>query len=193
MPASRILLVALAGEGTLALLALAWAWTRGLALGWGDAGHGVTVGLGTAAGLAVANYALLRLGPDRWPVSSVRRVYRTLLRPLFARVDLPTILGVSIAAGVGEELFFRGAVQGEFGLIVASAAFGAAHVGSVRYAGFGLWAGLIGALLGWLAEATGGLLAPIVAHAVYDALALAYVRWAPEPGTPGAVVPQEEI
>ncbi len=38
----------------------------------------------------------------------------------------------------------------------------------------------MGAALGWLDEASGGLVAPIGGHAVYyDALALAYVRWAP--------------
>ena len=35
----------------------------------------------------------------------------------------------------------------------------------------------MGAALGWLAAATGGLLAPIVAHALYDAAALVHIRW----------------
>ncbi len=43
----------------------------------------------------------------------------------------------------------------------------------------GVWAACIGGLFGWLMVETGGLLAPIVAHAVYDALALAYVRYGP--------------
>ena len=34
-------------------------------------------------------------------------------------------------------------------------------------------------VLGWLASATGGLLAPTVTHLTYDALALAFIRWMP--------------
>jgi membrane protease YdiL (CAAX protease family) len=57
--------------------------------------------------------------------------------------------------------------------------FGLVHVGGKHFIGYGAWAACIGALFGWLMVATGGLLAPIVAHAVYDALALAYVRYGP--------------
>jgi len=47
----------------------------------------------------------------------------------------------------------------------------------------GAWAGATGFVLGELALATGGLIAPIAAHALYDALALAYIRWGPLPPT----------
>ena len=40
--------------------------------------------------------------------------------------------------------------------------------------------GVMGFGLGGLAQAAGGLLAPIVAHTVYDAVAISYIRWAPE-------------
>ncbi len=183
MPVSRIVAIAVAGEAALGLAALAWTSMRGLSLALGPWSVGATAGIATAMLLAVLNYALLRLAPDVWPVTSVRELYRAVLRPLFASVDLPAILVISLAAGVGEELFFRGAVQQEFGLAVASIVFGAAHVGGRRYGGFGVWAGLIGALLGWLCRASGGLMGPIVAHAVYDAMALSYVRWAPDRGS----------
>jgi membrane protease YdiL (CAAX protease family) len=41
---------------------------------------------------------------------------------------------------------------------------------------FGVWASAMGLLLGGLAQATGGLTAPMVAHGVYDMLALAFLR-----------------
>jgi membrane protease YdiL (CAAX protease family) len=41
---------------------------------------------------------------------------------------------------------------------------------------FGVWASAMGLALGGLAHVTGGLTAPIVAHGVYDILALAYIR-----------------
>jgi len=43
---------------------------------------------------------------------------------------------------------------------------------------FGCWVALMGALLGWLAILTGGLLAPIVCHALYDVMSIAYTRFA---------------
>ena len=65
------------------------------------------------------------------------------------------------------------------GLPAASVIFGAVHIGGRNFVAYGVWAACIGALFGWLMVMTGGLLAPIVAHAVYDALALAFVRYRP--------------
>ena len=42
-------------------------------------------------------------------------------------------------------------------------------------------AGLVGVYLGWLQMVSGHLLAPIVAHATYDFVALMYLlKWAPK-------------
>jgi membrane protease YdiL (CAAX protease family) len=41
---------------------------------------------------------------------------------------------------------------------------------------FGVWATAMGMVMGTLAIVTGGLIAPIVAHGVYDMLALEYIR-----------------
>ena len=175
--ASRLLVVALAGEGLLTGVALAWIRLRGLGVEAGDPVTGLGLGLGAAVLLALVNYALLRLAPPIQPVRAIRRVYRETLRPLFATVRPLEVAGVSLAAGVGEELLFRGAVQAEFGLVVASALFGLAHVGGRSSVVFGLWVAVMGFGLGGLAHAAGGLLAPIVAHAAYDAVAISYIRW----------------
>ena len=68
-------------------------------------------------------------------------------------------------------------LQPEIGLIPASLVFGALHMGGRGTLAFGCWVAIMGAALGWLGAATGGLLAPIVAHALYDAAALVYIRW----------------
>ena len=82
------------------------------------------------------------------------------------------------AAGIGEELLFRGFLQswlaGVFGtvwpaLLVATVAFGAVHwVSAVYFA----YATLLGAVLGLIFWMTGDLLAPVLCHAVYDVVAL---------------------
>ena len=100
--------------------------------------------------------------------------------PLFDRIRLWQIVVISLIAGAGEELLFRGVLQPVVGLAASSLIFGAVHVGGRGFVGYGVWAALIGMFLGWLATATGGLLSPIVAHAVYDALALAFIRFAPQ-------------
>ena len=62
------------------------------------------------------------------------------------------------------------------GLVVASIVFGFAHVGNRSMIAFGVWATGMGLLLGGVALTTGGLIAPMVAHGVYDILALEYIR-----------------
>jgi hypothetical protein len=92
------------------------------------------------------------------------------------------VLVLAAAAGLGEELFFRGFLQpaltgpfGEVGALVAAAAvFGAVHWITPFYA---LYAGVLGLYLGGLFLATGGIIAPVVCHAAYDAVALGvYLR-----------------
>jgi membrane protease YdiL (CAAX protease family) len=181
---ARILLFAFLGEGALMLIGLVWVLWRDLPFAWSDASRAsltaaIAIGLLTAAGLAAIQFALLRLVPERGPVRALRRLYRELLFPLFRASTPIEILVISALAGIGEEVLFRGAMQPEWGLIVTSLVFGLFHVGGRLTVALGIWAACTGALLGWLAIATGGLLAPIVAHIAYDALALSYLRWGP--------------
>ena len=177
MSVSRLLVVALAGEGLLTGVALVWIRLRGLGVEAGDPVAGLGFGLGAAVLLALVNYSVLRSAPAIQPVRAIRRLYRELLRPLFVTVRPLEIVGISLAAGVGEELLFRGAVQAEFGVVVASVLFGLAHIGSRSSVVFGLWVAVMGFGLGGLAHVAGGLLAPIVAHAAYDAMAISFIRW----------------
>lgn len=177
-PASRRLLaLAIAGEGVLALAGWVWAWLAGYPLRSGPVGFGVLAGVSSALGIAVVQYWLLRFAPDLGPIRALRRLYRETLVPLFASVGLFEIVVISLLAGVGEEVLFRGAWQAAFGPVMASLAFGLCHIGSRGTIVLGAWAAAVGGFLAWLAIATGGLLAPIVAHALYDALALSYIRW----------------
>jgi uncharacterized protein len=181
---ARILLFAFLGEGALMLAGLVWVLWRDLPFAWSDAPRvsltaATVIGLLTAAGLAAIQFILLRLVPERGPVRALRRLYRELLFPLFRASTPIEILAISALAGIGEEVLFRGAMQPEWGLIVTSLVFGLFHIGGRLTMALGIWAACTGALLGWLAIATGGLLAPIVAHMAYDALALSYLRWGP--------------
>lgn len=172
----RVLALALFTQGL--LIGTAWVTSRLLDLPprWGDPRRDIAIGSAGAVALALANYLLLLHGPRNWAVGGVRAVYHEVLIPLFSRFGIPSIIIVGTAAGIGEEWLFRGVLQPMAGLAAASVLFGLAHVGNRSMLAFGVWATGMGFLLGALAEATGGLIAPMVAHGVYDMLALAYIR-----------------
>lgn len=100
------------------------------------------------------------------------------LLPLFAGCSWGQLALVAAAAGIGEEALFRGVLlavaSAPFGVPLAVAAtsvvFGLVHLVTPTYA---VLAGLVGAYLGWLAVATGGVWAPAVTHGLYDFVALA--------------------
>ena len=85
------------------------------------------------------------------------------------------VVVLALASGLGEEAFFRGALQPRVGLVIASLLFGLAHLVPRRelapWAGF---AALAGVLLGALFDYTGNLLAPALAHVLINGLNL---RW----------------
>jgi membrane protease YdiL (CAAX protease family) len=179
MDPRRLLPVIALGEGLLLVVAVAWAWLAGIPLPLGAPLAGTLAGTGAALLLGAINLGLLQARGNRWPGGALRHVCRVIVRPLFEHVRVWHIVVISALAGAAEELLFRGVLQPLAGLPAASVMFGAVHVGGRSLLGYGLWAACIGAVFGVLMVMTGGLLAPIVAHAVYDALALAYVRYGP--------------
>jgi membrane protease YdiL (CAAX protease family) len=122
---------------------------------------------------------VLRHAPEVWVVRALRRTYRDVLRPIFGSIGVIDLLVISAAAGLGEELLFRAGLQPVLGLVATSVVFGVVHVFSLDSISIGLWALVAGLAFGWLMNVTGGLTAPVLAHATYDALALAYIRWGP--------------
>ncbi len=135
----------------------------------------------------------LGLTYPRGPWRGLVRVLMDFVVPLFARCRVWQLALISILAGLGEEIVFRGLLQdgltqwlphswalgGRPGLwlavALASTVFGLLHWISPFYA---LLAGLIGAYLGWWRIQSGNLLGPIIAHALYDFAALLYLtRW----------------
>ena len=132
-----------------------------------------SVALSTLLGAltAVATVSMGLLAYRLLPV--LREIAEELAPRLVEGADRDNLVLVSVFSGVGEETFFRGAVQQEFGLVVASLVFGLVHVGpDRRYLVWTAWAVLVGFLYGALYEVTGGLLAPILAHSAHNAATL---------------------
>jgi membrane protease YdiL (CAAX protease family) len=124
---------------------------------------------------------------DLWPVGPLRRLKQfgeDVLRPLLAPCTVADLLGISVLAGLGEEMLFRGVLQGYFaqragpwvGLALASVLFGLLHFITLTYA---ILAALMGVYLGLVWEWTGNLLPPVLMHALYDFLVLLYLLRGP--------------
>ena len=160
------------------LLAAAWAWRTGWAgepLLYADAeaaARGVAwladLGWGLAGGAAVIGVSWLATSRSRWGERLARALAELVGRPSVGQIAL-----LALASGVGEEAFFRGALQPRVGLVGASLFFALAHFVPRRemlpWSGFSLVAGLaLGALFEW----SGNLVAPIAAHALVNGVNL---------------------
>src|SRR5262249_44805972 len=107
------------------------------------------------------------------PLARLNTVVDQFLTPLFSDCSVAQLALISIVAGIGEELMFRGVIQPVLiswlnviaGVIIASIIFGLLHAVTTTYA---VLATIVGAYFGWLTLATGHLLAPMIAHSLYD-------------------------
>ncbi len=107
--------------------------------------------------------------------SRMGRVLAQRLAEILGPLSGAQVVVLALASGLGEEAFFRGALQPRVGLVLASLLFGLAHLVPRRdllpWAGF---AALAGVLLGGLFDYTGNLLAPAIAHVLVNGVNL---RW----------------
>ena len=165
----RFVLFAAFFYGLLTASAVLWASLRGFDLRLAGDSLALSVALGAVTAVVTVSLGLLayRLLP------ALRQIAGELAPRLVDGADFGSLILVSVFSGVGEETFFRGAVQQEFGIVVASLLFGLVHVGpDRRYLLWTLWAVLAGFLFGGLYDLTGGLLAPILAHTAHNAATL---------------------
>ena len=177
-----MLLIAVGFEGALVLLG----W--GLGEVFGTPAFGSLRLTGAALGYGVLACVPMLLGlawvaRSRWtPLARFRHTMDKDVAPLFAHCTTLDLALISALAGLGEEVLFRGfmqtALDGVMGLwpalVITSIVFGLAHFVTVTYA---VYATLIGVYLGALLILSDNLLVPILAHAVYDFVALIYLSY----------------
>jgi len=187
-PPRNITLTALLVEMSLAIVALVIGWALGrmhllgLDLNLDSVGHNVkAVAIGIAATIPMFALLVLVRTTQLKALREFNQVVDKMVNLLFGATSIWNLALISAAAGLGEELLFRGVLQltisewfdgsvgVAFGLMVASVLFGACHWLSFTYAAF---ATIIGAYFGLLLIFTDNLLVPIVAHALYDFVAL---------------------
>lgn len=98
-----------------------------------------------------------------------RRFFTNLIRPL--KLSMMEIVFISLCAGVGEEILFRGAIQPYLGVWVTAVIFVAIHgylnPGNWRLAIFGVFMTVVIAGIGYMARHL-GLISAIIAHTAID-------------------------
>lgn len=187
----KITAIAVAFEGGLGLVALLLGWllsvwpVPGVELDeivWRDQWRPLLWGL-VATGPMLIGFWFIDRFP--WgPLGNLKRDVERQVVPLFRGCSLLDLAWIAAAAGIGEELLFRGLLQhalaqwlvppwGDWiALLAASCVFGCFHPLSTTYV---VLAALIGLYLGLLLMFSGSLLAPVLAHGLYDFIALVYL------------------
>ncbi len=177
----RIVWLAAAFEGGLALLALGLGWLPGVQaplpkIHW--IARDATWGVVACLPLLVVFFICVR-----WPVGPLVRIKQLseeFIREWFASCSVLQLGLISLLAGIGEEMLFRGVIQDTLsawinplaGIVLASLLFGLMHPITPFYV---VLAALMGAFLGWIFIVTDNLLPAIITHGLYDFLALTYL------------------
>ena len=133
--------------------------------------------LGGAATLPMLFLFVVFLRIETPAVAELRGLLDQFVVTVFGSAGPLEIAAVAAAAGIGEEVLFRGFLQAAFesglgawgALTAASVVFGLAHAVSLAYF---TMATVFGAWLGWIWMLSGNLFVPITAHALYDLVAL---------------------
>ena len=175
-PRHHLVRVELGASAILLGLAAVWSALRGLDLVAAVAPTMQALVVGTASGLALA--ATLPLVTAPWAkrmlvLRGLRRAWDWLESGLGPSLGLREVIVLALCSAVSEEVFFRGVLQREVGIVAASMVFGLLHPLGTAYV---LWAGTVGAGFGLLFVATGSLVAPAAAHGIYNLVALMYLR-----------------
>jgi CAAX protease family protein len=120
-----MLLMALVGVGWLSRLALRGALDRtGIVTpSWAQIGIGLGIGLAMVPAILLLERLAGQVGLGANP--DVERLTEQMLGPMLA--SLPGVLTLGLAAALGEESVFRGALQPRFGLILTAALFALLH------------------------------------------------------------------
>lgn len=119
---------------------------------------------------------------EQFPTDAYRAT-EEIVRKLMSPRNAAEIFLFCLAAGVGEEVLFRGFLQSLFarqlnlgnlkGCIIASLFFGASHSVTPLYF---LLSTLAGGYFGWLFVSSGSILQPIIVHTLYDVVVALLIR-----------------
>ena len=130
------------------------------------------IAVGTFGGIALI--ALSRFCERYFEsVASLTRGFGEMLGSFSVRDSLI----VALVSGIGEEVFFRGLLQGWIGIWWSSLLFALLHIGpDRRFVSWPILAFVASLVLAGLFEHTGSVVAPVVAHALVNFVNLRHIH-----------------
>jgi membrane protease YdiL (CAAX protease family) len=163
-------------QGLLLVIALAGSlWQHGLPgtvnLFFLPQGTQIFCVIGVIVLVVGSSIGMEHLLPARWQDDG------EISRKIFQGLSVWSTFWLCVFVGLSEEWFFRGVLQPLLGNGWTSLLFAIVHYRYLRKPLLILSVLLTSLLLGWLFSFTGGLLAPIAAHAMIDFLLALYLRW----------------
>jgi membrane protease YdiL (CAAX protease family) len=174
---TRILLMVFAFEGGALFLAVILAKYLGISLLPLSKNPAKDIAIGIIGTVLPFAFFLFSLSPraDKFnALVELKKIVLSEVRVIFRNCSLNDLIVISLLAGIGEEFLFRGVVQVKFGIVIASIIFGLLHFVSPAYA---IVTTVMGFYLGVVFQQSGGLLAPVIIHFLYDLAALVYLRY----------------
>ena len=92
------------------------------------------------------------------------------------KLNWVAVVFISLCAGIGEELLFRGAIQPLLGIVITAIVFVAIHgylnPKDWRVSVYGIFMTIIIVLFGWMTDEI-GIWSAVIAHAMVDVILLA--------------------
>ena len=165
--------------GAMTIVAMFLAWLFGVPSLWrtdpgppGPIPEWLGLTLGILLGLAthgVSTFVRKRFG---WTQGFYEKIRRLMGSPTSGQVAI-----TAAASAIGEEVLFRGTLLPLIGLFPQAMLFGLMHMGPGKEMRFWpFYAALMGVALGLLYQASGSLLAPVVAHFTVNYFGLSSLR-----------------
>jgi membrane protease YdiL (CAAX protease family) len=175
----QFLLLATVFQGGLGLLGLGLAYWQDVELAWDW--NLVPVARGVLFTIPMALFLWWTVNSDWPPLKELRELLVHRFGPILRRCTWLDLVYVSVLAGCSEEVLFRGAIQNLLhgwglpaAIIATNLLFGLCHAATTVYF---VYAFLAGCYLTWVAGVPEQhLSSAIVAHAVYDLIALGVIR-----------------
>lgn len=165
------------GELALGMVAFVWALRSETTIPFLLDTRTILVSLGLTIALTIANLALFTFGRRFELARDTYAFFDDEIFPMLREATVIDIIVLAAVAGFAEELLFRGMLQPRMGLVAASLLFGLLHGPDYKLWPFAVWAACVGAGFGIVYRETENMAIPMLVHALYDGIALAYIRW----------------
>lgn len=183
---ASIVSLAVLSEMLLVGLAYLLGWLSGEEITWNPSARHMAIGAATAAPLLLGNH-LLWSWTKRNPSSVYARFSQQVVLPLCRAVTLRDAALIALLSGIGEEVFFRGALNSfimahtttPIALCATSLLFAYVHfIGHLKQFGamIPLYS-IVGAILWMIWRATDSLTAVATAHATYNFAAIVTMKY----------------